>query len=94
MKCDKCGLISFDHNLTCPSCNRDLSLIRSKLGMFWDPPETSFDDFFAEAASGLYRTTIAPPPPAPEAELEAEGHDEAELDLDTGEDEFEFTLDD
>lgn len=78
MKCEKCGYVSFDHNLVCPSCNKDLSTTRRKLGIDYDPPESTFDEFFS-APSSTYRTLPAT--------------QEAELDLDSGED-FEFTLDD
>ncbi len=93
MRCDKCGYVSFDYSPTCPSCNRDLSLNRSKLGIFWDPPEANFDQFFTDAHSGLFRTNVAPLPKQ-EAELELDHDEEApELDLDTTDDDFEFTLD-
>ncbi len=83
MKCDKCGYVSYDHNLTCPSCAKEMSVARSRLGSFLDPPETTFDLFFADA-SGLYRT--APPTRG--------GARETELEMDTGNEEFEFSLDD
>ena len=82
MKCDKCGYVSFDHNLTCPSCNRDLSVTRNKLRVFFEPPEVNFDEFFMQE-SGHYQTMTG-----------ARMEDEAELEIDTGEDDFEFTLDD
>jgi hypothetical protein len=84
LKCDKCGYVSYDHNLTCPACSKELSVVRSRLGSFLDPPETTFDLFFADA-SGLYRTV----PPASRG-----GAREAELEMDTGGEEFEFSLDD
>ena len=31
MKCPKCGYVSFDYNLTCPKCERDISLEQEKL---------------------------------------------------------------
>lgn len=80
MKCDKCGYISFDYNLACPACDKDLSLVRRKLGIYFEQPETGFDEFFT-GSSSHYRTATAAP------------QEEAELDLDSGE-EFEFTLDD
>ncbi len=33
MRCPKCGYISFDHNLTCPKCNRDISSEQRKLNL-------------------------------------------------------------
>ncbi|MBI4964949.1 MAG: hypothetical protein HY913_16870 [Desulfomonile tiedjei] len=82
MKCDKCGFVSFDHNLACPSCNKDLGSLRHRLGIHYTPPETTFDEFFA-GSSGAYQTAAGPPK-----------EPEAELDFDSVDDEFEFTLDD
>jgi len=31
MKCPKCGYISFDYNLSCPKCNKDISAEQEKL---------------------------------------------------------------
>ena len=31
MKCPKCGYISFDYNLSCPKCNKDISSEQEKL---------------------------------------------------------------
>jgi hypothetical protein len=81
LKCDKCGYISFDYSMTCPSCNKSLAETRRRLGSYLDAPEANFDTFFAEP-SGTYRTAPS---------LTAE---EAELDLDTTGEEFEFSLDD
>jgi len=33
MRCPKCGYISFDHNLTCPKCNKDISSEQRKLNL-------------------------------------------------------------
>jgi hypothetical protein len=33
MKCPKCGYVSFDHNLTCPKCDKDISWEQEKLHM-------------------------------------------------------------
>lgn len=81
MKCDKCGYISFDHNLTCPACNKDLGSLRHRMGIHYMPPEANFDEFFA-GSSGAYQT--APPAKEPETEL----------DLGSVDEDFEFTLDD
>lgn len=89
MKCDKCGYISFDHNFTCPVCNRDLSVTRNRLGIPFEPPEVDLEEFFT-GASGMYATQK----PASAAENVAAAEDEADLEIDTGDDEFEFTLDD
>jgi hypothetical protein len=82
VKCDKCGYMSFDYNLTCPACNKDLGVTRSKLGVNFVPPEMDFDELFT-GGSGLYKTAAA-----------ANKESEAELDLESVGDEFEFTLDD
>ena len=82
MKCDKCGYVSFDYNHSCPVCSKDLSVIRSRLGIHYDPPEVDFDELFT-GQSGAF-TTVARP-----AQTQ-----EAELDLDSVGEEFEFTLDD
>lgn len=81
MKCDKCGYISFDHNLSCPACNKDLASLRNRMGIHYTPPETGFDEFFA-GSSGAYQTAAPPKEP------------EAELDLGSVDEDFEFTLDD
>jgi len=82
LKCDKCGFISFDHNAACPACEKDLAMVRSRLGIHYVAPEIGLDEFFT-GASGLYQTAPA-----------AARDDQAELDLDSVGDDFEFTLDD
>ncbi|MEW6114633.1 MAG: hypothetical protein AB1664_21040 [Thermodesulfobacteriota bacterium] len=83
MKCDRCGFVSFDYNLRCPACDRDLTLLRRKLGVYQEPPEVILEEVFTGGGSGVMKTMEAPA-----------RRDEAELDLeDVGED-FEFTLDD
>jgi hypothetical protein len=80
VKCDKCGYISFDFNHICPSCQKDITSTRRKLGLYYEEPEVNFEDYFT-GGSSLYKT-------AP-----AVRRDEAELEIDSA-DEFEFTLDD
>jgi hypothetical protein len=82
LKCDKCGYISFDYNHECPVCEKDLAVVRNRLGILYDPPEADFEELFT-AQSGTF-ATHARAPKTPEAEL----------DLDSVGDEFEFTLDD
>jgi hypothetical protein len=91
LKCEKCGYISFDYNVMCPQCNKDLSAARNKLGIHQEPPEMGFDEFFS-GTSGAFRTKDSPS--APESELDLDAMGEAELDLEDMGDEFEFTLDD
>jgi hypothetical protein len=41
MRCPKCGYVSFDHNSTCPKCNKDISLEQTKMNLpayMPDPP--------------------------------------------------------
>jgi hypothetical protein len=41
MRCPKCGYVSFDHNATCPKCNKDISLEQTKMNLpayMPDPP--------------------------------------------------------
>ncbi|MBI5249416.1 MAG: hypothetical protein HY912_07970 [Desulfomonile tiedjei] len=85
MKCEKCGFVSFDFNLTCPSCEKDLSAVRKKLGLNFDQPEVDFDEFFTGSSSAYKAATGAT--------ATSGQQQEAELDLEGGE-EFEFTLDD
>jgi len=33
MRCPKCGYISFDHNISCPKCNKDISGEQRKLNL-------------------------------------------------------------
>jgi hypothetical protein len=40
MKCPKCGYISFDYNLTCPKCDRDISAEQEKLNLPSFRPDT------------------------------------------------------
>ncbi len=85
MKCDRCSYISFDHSHECPTCGRDLAIVRRKLGIRYEVPEANFDEMFT-GGSGAYRTSAR--------RAAAKRENEAELDLkDVGED-FEFTLDD
>jgi hypothetical protein len=81
LKCDKCGYVSFDYNLTCPFCSKDLGVVRNRLGIHYEPPEVEFEEFFT-GGSGAYQGAARPQAA------------EAELDLDAVDDEFEFTLDD
>lgn len=83
MKCDKCGYVSFDSNLTCPGCKRDLAPTRSRLGINLQPPEADLEEFFTGMAGG-YTSGVGP----------AQQEEGAELDIDAVGEDFEFTLDD
>jgi hypothetical protein len=73
LKCEKCGYTSFDHNFVCPSCNKDLTKTREKLGISYDIPE-SLDEFFAAP-------TVKPPPP-PEPDVSLDFDDDFQFTLD------------
>lgn len=47
MRCPKCGYNSFDHNLTCPKCRKDLSAVRRLLNL--TVPAPGLVDFFQYA---------------------------------------------
>lgn len=83
MKCEKCGFISFDYNLTCPSCKKDLSVVRGKLGIALLAPALTMEEFLS-GGSGGFRSIPATQPVTKEPELDLESVGE----------EFEFTLDD
>ncbi|MGM0664584.1 MAG: hypothetical protein ACQET7_10415 [Thermodesulfobacteriota bacterium] len=42
MKCPKCGYVSFDHNQTCPKCNKGISEERNKLNLPHFEPAVPF----------------------------------------------------
>jgi hypothetical protein len=77
--------MSFEHNESCPSCGKDLTVARQRLGIFLQPPRTTLDVFFSQD-SGSYRS-------ASYATTQV-AKDEADLDMDTGKDDLEFTLED
>jgi hypothetical protein len=91
LKCEKCSYVSFDYNLVCPACNKDLSSVRSKLGIHYAEPEYGLEEFLTGAPGGVATTA---PGATRTAQVPATGSQEAELDLDSVGDDFEFTLDD
>ena len=42
MKCPKCSYVSFDYNLSCPKCGKDISAEQSKINIPAFRPETPF----------------------------------------------------
>jgi hypothetical protein len=42
MKCPKCSYVSFDYNLSCPKCGKDISAEQSKLNILAFRPEAPF----------------------------------------------------
>lgn len=89
MKCEKCGYVSFDYNLVCPGCNKDMSGVRSKLGIHYTEPEVGLEEFLTGASGGVATTATSKTTQVPPTASQ-----EAELDLDSVGDDFEFTLDD
>ena len=98
MKCEKCNFVSFDHNVTCPQCNKELGSVRSKLGIWFTSPEADFDQFFL-GDTGSFQTSgpatattsgtrpVAAPAAVPATVATAQ--DSVAI-----EDDFEFSLDD
>jgi hypothetical protein len=105
MKCPKCGFISFDYNLSCPKCNKDISSEQEKLhipAFRPDPP------FLLGALTGeANESQVGPGPTASQISFEKETdislddaspldsgeiavEDSTELNLDSG----ELSLDD
>ena len=106
MKCPKCGYISFDYNLSCPKCSKDISSEQEKLhipSFRPDPP------FLLGALTGeANESQIGPSASGPQGALEKEAditlddeanpndsgeiavEDSSELNLDSG----ELSLDD
>jgi uncharacterized OB-fold protein len=50
MLCPKCGYNSFEYNLSCPKCRRDLTAIRRQL--FITEPKPGQVDFFSFLSPG------------------------------------------
>src|SRR4030042_2454809 len=105
MKCPKCGYVSFDYNLSCPKCNKDISSEQEKLhipAFRPDPP------FLLGALTGeANESQVGPAPAASQIPFEKEADislndsssmdsgevpldDSSELGLDSG----ELSLDD
>jgi hypothetical protein len=63
-------------------------MLRKRLGMYLEPPDGDWANFFAQDSSttGFFHSATTTQQPPEE--------DEAELDLDTSVEDFEFTLDD
>lgn len=67
MRCPKCGFNSFDHNLVCPKCRKDLTAARRLLNL--SVPSPGAVDFFHTAAQ---RAVFPEPIPAEEADIQPE----------------------
>ena len=91
MKCPKCGYVSFDYNLSCPKCNKDISSEQEKLhipAFRPDPP------FLLGALTGeVNESHVGPAPAASQISFDKE----ADMSLDepsTHEDSGEVSIDD
>ena len=73
MRCPKCGFNSFDHNLLCPKCRKDLTATRRLLNLTMPIPGAT--DFFTLAGQ---RVAVAQP------FLGAQGYDDGAQSMDTG----------
>ncbi|MDQ1240575.1 MAG: hypothetical protein QG577_2761 [Thermodesulfobacteriota bacterium] len=87
VKCERCGYVSFDYNDSCPSCGFDLQVLRDKLGIYWEKPDTDFNKLFDEPPSV---STVE----SSTQEAESAYDDDTELDFGSDDEEFEFSLDD
>ncbi len=68
MRCPKCGFNSFDHNLFCPKCHKDLNAARRLLNLSLPAPGSL--DFFAAAVPESPAEIFPVPPPAePEPDI-------------------------
>ncbi len=97
MRCPKCGYVSFDHNESCPKCNRNLSQERERLNLISFSPEPPFllagllgdvnesGMHYHPAGSGAFKTLDE------EIEFEA-GTEELTLTPGTQEDETEIEI--
>jgi hypothetical protein len=105
MKCPKCGYISFDYNLSCPKCNKDISSEQEKLHIPAFRPDPPFllgsltgeanDAQISSVASGSQVTQEQETDISLDDETlldsrEAALNDSSELNLDSG----ELSLDD
>ena len=106
MKCPKCGYISFDYNLSCPKCNKDISSEQEKLHIPAFRPDPPF--LLGSLTGEANESQIGPAHTGPQAPVEKEAdisldeeaspldsgeiavHDSSELNLDSG----ELSLDD
>ncbi len=106
MKCPKCGYISFDYNLSCPKCNKDISSEQEKLHIpaFRPDPPLLLGSLTGEANESQVgaAASASQAPLEKEADIsldeeaspldsgEIDVHDSSELNLDSG----ELSLDD
>jgi len=106
MKCPKCGYISFDYNLSCPKCNKDISTEQEKLHIpaFRPDPPFLLGSLTGEANESHIGPSHSGPhtavekdadisldePASPDDSGEISVGDSSELNLDSG----ELSLDD
>lgn len=97
MKCPKCGYISFDYNLSCPKCNKDISTEQEKLHIPAFRPDAP--SLLGSLIGEANESQATPIPTGSQVTLEEEPDitldeaspiDSSELNLDSG----ELSLDD
>jgi len=101
MRCPKCGYISFDHNLTCPKCNKDISSEQKRLNLpsFMPSPPPLLgaligeggDSHFGLGGGGMADTLRLDH--LPEVSITEPEEIDAEALAQEGEEEFEIELD-
>jgi hypothetical protein len=86
MKCPKCGYISFDYNLSCPKCNKDISSEQEKLHIpaFRPDPPFLLGSLTGEAGESQIGPAASASHPSMEKEADI-SFDEAPSPLDSGE---------
>ncbi len=96
MKCEKCNFVSFEYNLTCPQCKKELGSVRSKLGIWYAAPEADFDQFFLGDSASFQTSGKRPAAQAepPLSTSSASSSVATARDSVAIEDDFEFSLDD
>ncbi len=75
MRCPKCGYVSFDYNLVCPKCNKDLSVEQEKLNIpaLKPNPPSLLGALLGEAGEpGMHMSGAAETPEIQEPEVSLE----------------------
>ena len=107
MKCPKCSYVSFDYNLSCPKCNKDISAEQARLNFPAFRPETPFLLGGLTGESGETHTAMSPGGSSPmdfvresaQEQADSPGMERDEItfeeseDLDLGSDEGKSPLD-
>ena len=102
MRCVKCNYISFDHNIICPKCNKDLKDVQMMLNLpdFQPSPPSFLGIMIGEESDSSSDLEMGLPPQIDEIGHENESGLEASDDLlteepstETGEPELELSFD-